>query len=87
MTTETKQERFDRIMKEGRWRDLADAPKDRPIECLCLDTYGGADPGRYFAQPGRWSGTHWQSRSGSLVVAWRAPAPHPGDKEERHERN
>lgn len=69
--TETKKETFARIVKEGGWRDLDRAPKDRPIECLCVDSYGGADPGHYFAQRGRWSGTHWASKSGSLVVAWR----------------
>jgi hypothetical protein len=68
---ETKQERFARIMSEGGWRELDCAPKDQAIDCLCLDTHGGADPGHYFSQPGRWSGTHWGSRSGSLVVAWR----------------
>ena len=73
--TETKADRFDRIKKEGGWLDLETAPKDgSKIDCLCLDTFGGSDPGHYFAQPGRWSGSHWASRSGSLVVAWK-PRP------------
>lgn len=77
--SETKAERYARIIKEGKLRDLDEAPKDRPIDCLCVDTWGGADPGHYFAQRGQWSGTHWRSKSGSLVVAWRELPETPAD--------
>lgn len=55
---------------EGMWRDVTEAPKDREFICLCVRGSGGASRPEFFVGRAHWSGAHWQSRTGDLVVAW-----------------